>query len=182
MKASLFFQVTSQAMSVMLNNITIRPAVATDADQLLTLMKKLAEFELYDDDFCVTIADLLERGFRKPVQFNALVAVNDEAEIIGMAVYYFIPFTYDLAPDAVLKELYVLPDNQGNNVGTMLMQKLVSISKKAGCKRIKWLVLSGNNKARDFYHSIGASQDMKWENWILTLADIAPLEGSHKPC
>ncbi len=41
----------------------IRRAVASDAPQLLSLMRGLARFEGYDDRFAVTVEVLLERGF-----------------------------------------------------------------------------------------------------------------------
>ena len=41
----------------------IRRALASDAPQLLSLMRGLARFEGYDDRFAVTVDDLIERGF-----------------------------------------------------------------------------------------------------------------------
>ena len=39
-------------------------------------------------------------------EFHALIAQDQLGEILGMAVYYIVPFTFDLKPDLVLKELY----------------------------------------------------------------------------
>ena len=47
--------------------MNIRHAVKEDCEDLLELMKKLAIFEDYIDDFTVTKQDLLDHGFlRKP--------------------------------------------------------------------------------------------------------------------
>jgi ketosteroid isomerase-like protein len=86
-----------------------RYADADDAAGLLLLMKQLAVFEGYANNFRVTEKDLLERGLahNSAGQFTAVVAQSDLGELWGYAVVYSIPFTFDLAPTLVLKELLV---------------------------------------------------------------------------
>jgi GNAT superfamily N-acetyltransferase len=132
-------------------------------------MEGLAEFEDYIDEFCVTEKDLIERGLCDQPEFFAFVAEVPDGTLVGMAVYYIIPYTYDLCPDMVLKELFVAPDMRGTGVGQALMGSLRQAAEAHGCNRIKWLVLSDNESAKRFYAGLGANRDRKWENWNLLL-------------
>ncbi len=132
-------------------------------------MESLARFEGYADAFAVTQEDILERGLSHEPEFEVLVAHQANEEIIGMAVFYFIPFTFDLCPELVLKELYVRQASRGSGAGRALMSRLTEIAQARGCRRMRWLVLKGNESARRFYRSLGAHQDTKWENWMLDL-------------
>ena len=73
-----------------MSGITVRKAVEGDIPRLLPLMRALAEFEKYADSFAVSEAVLLEQGFRRsPPDFHCLVAEQD-AELVGLLVYYFV--------------------------------------------------------------------------------------------
>jgi len=53
----------------------IRKAVESDISNLLPLMRELAEFEKYANDFAVTEELLREQGFRRsPPDFYCLIA------------------------------------------------------------------------------------------------------------
>lgn len=147
-----------------------------DVAQLLSLMRELAAYERYIDEFAVRAADLMERGLQEPPEFTALVAKTSEDEVLGMAVYYVIPFTYDLSPDMVLKELFVAEYARGRGVGEALMARLTQDAQCLGCNRIKWLVLNENERAKAFYARMGGRKDTKWENWILAVPKRVPFE------
>lgn len=157
-----------------MSKLIIRHAVASDCDALLVLMKKLAKFEDYIDDFTVTVDDLLTHGFPKTKaqlenshpDFIAIVAEQD-AKLLGYLVYYFIPFTYDLKPTLFIKELYVDAQSRGKNIGKQLMESAISDAKEQGCGRMKWDVLSDNFKAQSFYQSFGAVYDAQWQGYRL---------------
>lgn len=158
------------------SKITIRDAMANDCKALLVLMKKLAAFEGYLDDFIVTEKDLIQHGFpteapldidSKPT-FTAIVAERD-AKLVGYLVYYLIPFSYDLKPTLFIKELYIDKDLRGQSIGKQLMQKAIVDAKENNCGRIKWDVLSDNISAQLFYQSLGAKHDARWQGYVLTL-------------
>lgn len=167
--------VTSPGMSTTLTNtstgIVIREFRRGDIDQLLQLMQKLAAFEHYLDDFCVTETALEERGLSAKPEFRIFVATSRARpnDLLGMAVFYFVPYTFDLRPDLILKELFVSEEARGHGIGRALMQKLIAIADRAGCRRIRWLVLTENAGGKRFYESLGARHDTKWENWQLIM-------------
>jgi GNAT superfamily N-acetyltransferase len=147
----------------------IRRAVAADAPQLLSLMRGLAQFEGYDDRFAVTVDALLERGFSsRPPEFIAWVA-ELEGKLLGYAVIYVIPFTFDLRPTLVLKELFIDATARGRNLGHGLMDAVIEHGRSLNARLIRWQVLPSNEPAKGFYGQLGASVDADWENWFLDL-------------
>ncbi len=88
-------------------HMEIRKAVEADIPSLLPLMRELAEFEKYAEDFAVTEEVLREQGFRhSPPDFHCLVA-EQGGELVGFLVYYFVAFTYRAKPNLIIKELYI---------------------------------------------------------------------------
>ena len=149
----------------------VRPARASDVPQLLALMHALAEFEGYRDRFAVTETDLVERGFaaqREP-QFQAWVAANASDQLVGYALTYLIPFTFDLRPTMVLKELFVAAEHRSSGVGRELYTAVLDHGRAVGARLLRWQVLPGNEAAIRFYRSFGATIDAAWDNWVLEL-------------
>ena len=148
----------------------IRRAVAADAPQLLSLMRGLARFEGYDDRFAVTVEALLERGFSpdRPPEFTAWVAEID-GTLVGYAVIYVIPYTFDLRPTVVLKELFIDESARGRNFGNGLMSAVIEHARTMNARLIRWQVLPENDAAKNFYRQHGASVDADWENWFIAL-------------
>ncbi|MEE9325795.1 MAG: GNAT family N-acetyltransferase [Cocleimonas sp.] len=154
------------------SELVIRPALKSDCKQLLVLMKKLAEFEDYLNDFRVTEDDLIEHGFpsdnRHPPTFYTIVA-EQENQLLGYVVYYFIPFTYDLKPTLFIKELYINASSRGQKVGQKIMLATIEEAKEKGCGRMKWDVLNDNINAQEFYKQLGASYDSRWQGYVLNV-------------
>ena len=148
----------------------VRLAERTDVERLLELMRGLARFEEYIDDFAVTRESVLEHGFGEGRLFTAFVAEQD-ADLVGMAVVYTIPWTYTLRPKVVLKELFVVEAARNLGAGKALMAAVVSHARSIDAAELIWTVMEGNREAEGFYRSLGASPDLKWNNWSLNLDD-----------
>jgi len=145
--------------------IEIRHFVENDIPELLRLMKELARFEDYIDQFCVTEKDIFQRGLCEN-QFYALVAAQKKShKLLGMAVLYIIPYTFTLKPNLVLKELYVDSSARGFGVGEKLFNSAVDFGRSMDCQQLLWTVMDGNKKAETFYSKKGAKKDLKWQNW-----------------
>jgi ribosomal protein S18 acetylase RimI-like enzyme len=150
--------------------IRIRRAVARDVPSLLELMQRLAEFEHYDDDFAVTTDTLIAQGFeRKPPDFYAWVAETpyETGMLLGMLVYYLIPFTFRARPTLYIKELYVGDTVRGRGIGEALMRAAAREAVAHGCASIKWQVAEWNTRARAFYEQLGAAADHVWVDYAL---------------
>jgi ribosomal protein S18 acetylase RimI-like enzyme len=161
-----------------MERIIARPFARADAAEMIGLMRELAVFEDYIDEFAVTEADLIENGLGASPRFGALVAYREGEEgLLGIAVHYVIPWTYDLKPTLVLKELYVAERARGLGVGRALMQSLCREAMSIGAPRIAWSVLPDNERAQRFYASLGGRKDAKFEPWTMDETAIQRLAG-----
>ena len=146
----------------------IRRAVEQDIPKLLPLMRELAVFEKYDDAFAITEETLREQGFRRsPPDFYCLVAEQNH-ELTGMLVYYFVPFTYRAKPNVVIKELYVVEPCRSQGVGKLLMQAVAKEAERNGCGVIKWWVAKWNQRSIEFYEKLGAKIDPEWHEFQMS--------------
>ena len=149
--------------------VTTRLANAGDAEALLQSMERLAEIEGYKADFRVTTKELLARGLAasQGQEFRAFVVDCAAGGLSGYAVVQEIPFTFDLRPTLVLKELFVAAADRSRGVGTALMEAVIAYARRRGCGRLRWLVQPGNETAKRFYKRFGGAIDSAWENWAL---------------
>lgn len=147
--------------------LTVRRATAHDVAPLLASMRALAVFEGYDADFRVDAQDLLQRGLagEGEPQFIALVAEDGPGVLCGHAVLLVTPFTYDLRPTVVLKELHVGAPHRRRGVAERLLAAVQDEALALGAGRIRWLVLPGNEAAKRVYRRFGGAHDVAWEAW-----------------
>lgn len=155
--------------------VKVRLAVEADIPSLLPLMGSLAEFEQYADTFAVTEDVLRERGFRRsPPDFYALVA-ESECRVVGMAVFYIVPFTAEAVPALFVKELLVAPEARGQRVGETLMKAVAREAVVRGCGRVRWQVADWNEAGKRFYERLGAQADPIWVNYALSTEAVQAL-------
>ncbi len=147
-------------------SIEIREPKVSECSHLLHLMQQLADFEGYRDKFCVTEHDLLTRYFNHR-EFEILVAEH-QGELVGLLVYYFLPFSYDLTPWMFIKELFVDKQCRGLHIGSLLMRRAAKVCHDQGGSQIRWAVLTDNLPAQTFYRSLGAQPDVEWQNFQLS--------------
>ncbi len=159
-----------------MTTLAIRKAVEADVPNLLPLMRELAEFEKYAEDFAVTEAVLREQGFRRsPPDFYCLVA-EEGSELVGFLVYYFVPFTYRAKPNLIIKELYVAGQRRSRGTGRLLMEAVAKEAARSGCGMIKWWVAKWNKRGIEFYKRFGSKIDSDWHEFQLSekaLRDLA---------
>ncbi|MEM9530480.1 MAG: GNAT family N-acetyltransferase [Pseudomonadota bacterium] len=149
----------------------VRPFCAEDSAQLWALMRDLAVFEGYVDQFAVTPEALVHHGLGPNAWFRAYVAPDaGGGQLNGMAVTYRVPWTYSMKPRLVLKELFVAPAARGSGLGRALFLAVIHEAQTIGADSVTWTVLPDNEPAKRFYRSQGAEADPNWENWRLTLS------------
>ncbi len=154
----------------------IRLAQEKDIGELLELMRQLAQFEDYLTEFRVTDIALRELiTAATPTCFFWVAEQKDR--LLGYAVSYIIPFTFDVCPSMVLKELFVLPAFRDAGIGAQLFRAVQQFALIRGASRLKWEVLRGNSSAERFYQRLGAQRDEKWLPYQLRLAANAEGEG-----
>jgi len=158
--------------------LQIRQAEEADVPKLLPLMRELAEFEKYAEDFAVTNETLREQGFRRsPPDFYCFVA-EENGNLVGFIVYYFVTFTYRAKPNIIIKELYVAEEHRSKRIGELLMKKVAKEASRAGCGLIKWWVAKWNERSIKFYKRLGADIDPDWHEFQMSEKVFRNLAGS----
>ncbi len=152
----------------MTNTLSVRPFDRSDVPEVLALMRGLAVFEGYIDAFAVTEQDLVDHGLGDAPRFGVLVAEVD-GRVVGIAVHYVIPWTYDLKPTLVLKELFVEEGARSSGAGAALIAALKRHAASIGAPRINWTVLAGNEPAKRFYRLHGGVADEVWQPWTMAV-------------
>ncbi|PWH81198.1 GNAT family N-acetyltransferase [Brumimicrobium oceani] len=146
-------------------DIIIRKATEKDSHKIWVLMKELAVFEKYIDSFAITPEVVKNSGFRKsPPDFHCIVA-EDNDKIVGILVYYFLPYTAQNKPAIYMKELYVDENYRGRKIGERLMKALWDEALVHNCEQIKWTVAPWNKAGQKFYERLGANQNNEWLNY-----------------
>jgi GNAT superfamily N-acetyltransferase len=148
--------------------VNVRPWRESDIPAVLSLMRDLAVFEEYLDSFKVDEHVLLEQGFRlEPPNFHCLVA-ELENQVIGVLVYYFLPYTAAAKPALFIKELIVAEHARGHGAGKALMRRAALEAQNKGCAGMTWTVANWNEAGKRFYESLGASGNPVWVQYGLS--------------
>lgn len=141
--------------------LKILPATPADVPLLLALVLELAEFEQLRHAVDATEESLAAALFGTRPACEAVVArVNGEA--VGFALYFHNFSTFRARRGLYLEDLYVRPALRGQGVGKALLLHLAGIAVQRGCARFEWAVLDWNQRAIDFYRSMGAVPMDEW--------------------
>lgn len=129
--------------------------------RVLELMKGLAEFENLLDEFRVT-ADLLDRHLFGDAAAAELLVGYMGSEIRGYALFYQNFSSFQGRPGMYLEDVYVEPDARGKGLGKGLLLEVLRIAQERGLRRCDWIVLDWNDRAKEFYESLGAKVLTDW--------------------
>lgn len=143
-----------------MSDVSVRPAVQSDAAFILEMIRELARFEKAEDSVRATVADLERDGWGDTPRFEALIAER-ASDPIGFALYFHNYSTWEGRAGIYLEDLYVQPDARGSGAGRRLMARLAAIAVERGCARLDLSVLDWN-PARRFYTELGLSQMEEW--------------------
>ena len=147
----------------MTSPVSICPATAADVDEILALVRELAEYGKAPHEVTATTADLLRDGFGDSPRFYVLLArVGDQ--VAGFAFYFFAYSTWRAQPTLYLEDLFVRPAYRRRGLGVALMRRLADEAVKTGCGRFQWQVLDWNEPAINFYKKYNAAFDNGWVN------------------
>ncbi len=144
------------------NKATIRPAEEGDIPSIHALIAELAEFESLQHLFLATVEDLKSNLFGEARAAEALVAEQD-GEIIAYAIYFPSFSSFVGRSGLWLEDLYVKPDFRGQGVGRTLILAVAKIAQQRDCQRLEWSVLDWNERAIEFYESLGADVMPDWK-------------------
>ena len=145
----------------MTTDFTIRNAVAGDVPVILSLIRELADFERLTHEVIATEASLQSELFCEQPAAHVVIAQLGE-EVVGFALYFQNFSTFLGKRGIYLEDLYVRPKFRGQGYGEQLLRHLARICVDRGYGRLEWSVLDWNQRAIDFYKSLGARPMAEW--------------------
>ena len=141
--------------------VLVRKATFQDIADIHQLVRELAVYEKAEHEFIATLEDY--KAHFTENAFNALVAITQEKEVIGMALYYPTYSTWKgkmmYLEDFVVKQSY-----RRRGIGSMLFEAFLEDAKQKGCQLVKWQVLDWNEPALQFYNKQSAMIEKEWWN------------------
>jgi len=142
-------------------SVTIREAAPGDVATILRFIRELAEFEREADKVVATEQLLHEAMFGERPVAETVIAERDGVPL-GMALFFHNFSTWTGWKGLYLEDLYVTPEARGSGVGGALLKHLAGIALDRGCTRFEWSVLDWNERAIEFYRSVGAVAMDEW--------------------
>jgi GNAT superfamily N-acetyltransferase len=141
---------------------------------ILGLIRGIAEYERLSHEVEATEALLQEHGFGRRRVFEAILAERD-GRALGFALYFYAFSTFKARPTLYLEDLFVVPAERRNGIGSRLLARLAQIAVERKCGRMEWSVLDWNTPARDLYFKLGAKAMEEWTVFRMTPAAFARL-------
>ncbi|KAK7482850.1 hypothetical protein BaRGS_00025883 [Batillaria attramentaria] len=129
---------------------TVREATENDCDEIMRLIKDLAEYEKMLDQVSIK------------AEGNATAA----AQLVGYVMYYY---TYSpwRGRACCMEDIYVEPAWRGKGVGTALWAEVTKSALSMGCSFVQWVVLDWNKPTIEYYKRQGAEDISEKEGWLL---------------
>lgn len=137
--------------------VTIRPAIALDADAIHAAIVRLGTTLGQSDRITSTPDDTRRFGFGTEPAFYGLIAEIDSA-FAGMALFFPIFSTWLGRPGVFVQDLFVDETFRGHGVGETLVREVAAWSYARGGVHLRLSVDATNIRAQQFYHRIGVSQ------------------------
>ncbi len=121
-------------------SLSIRPALRTDAQQILDFIAELAEYERARDEVLATTQDIERSLFDADSTVQCLMAER-EGRAIGFAIYFYSYSTWLGRNGIYLEDLYITPNDRGDGAGRQLLRHIAKQAVAQGCGRLEWSVL-----------------------------------------
>jgi GNAT superfamily N-acetyltransferase len=143
----------------------IRPATASDIDEIAALIRELAAYEKLEHEVVLDPAELHRELFGADPAASVLIAEDDGA-VAGFALYFRTFSTFLGAPGLWLEDLFVRPQFRGRGLGRALLEEV----RRQTTGRVEWAVLDWNAPSIAFYKRIGAQPVEGWTRYRWQLA------------
>jgi len=151
----------------MTSEVRIEPAVPSDTAVILALIRELAEFERLLHQVTATEDELREALFGERRHAEVVLARSGD-EVAGFALFFHNFSTFLAMPGLYLEDLYIRPKYRGKGLGAALLKHLAHVAVERKCGRLEWSVLDWNQRAIDFYKSLGAVPLSEWTMYRVT--------------
>jgi GNAT superfamily N-acetyltransferase len=131
----------------------IRPLLPADYKQWRKLWVSYLDFyetSLNDEVIDKTFNRFIDEHHNRQ---NALVA-EQSSGLVGLVHYIYHPHNWKIEDVCYLQDLFVAPENRGQQIAKMLIEKVYEEADKCGTPTVYWLTQEFNAPARKLYDKI----------------------------
>ena len=153
---------------------SVRPARKEDVDEIIAMVRELAEFERLGHEMVATAEDYERALFGEPPEAGALVA-EIEGRPVGCAIYHTTFSTFVGRSGIWLEDLYVRPGFRRRGIGKSLLKAVGDVARERGAGRYEWTVLDWNRNAIELYEKMGGRILDEWRTVRLEREGIEQL-------
>ena len=139
----------------------IRTAEPSDLPEIASLIRELAEYEEMTDEVVWELPRLERELFGPDPAAHVLLAVADDGEVAGMALWFRTFSTFLGRSGIWLEDLFVRAEHRRHGHGLALIERLRAMTDG----RVEWLVLDWNTSAQAFYDGLGAAPVPGWTRY-----------------
>lgn len=143
----------------------IREALRSDMDEVLAMIRELAEYEKMSDQVKFSDEDFIKNIFER--KFAKALVILVDGKYAGYAIYYFTFSTFEGKGGLYLEDIYVRKEYRNKGIGKRIFKKLAKICVENDLSRFEWICLKWNTPSIKFYESTGARGVEGWINFRL---------------
>jgi GNAT superfamily N-acetyltransferase len=145
-------------------------ALKNDAKTILRLIKEKAEFDGRMGGISYEVTTSLEKIertlFGQDKCAHALLAINNEREVIGFTLYHTRYSSFTGHPSIWLDDLYVTRSKRSLGFGLKMINEIKQRATEVSASHIAWTASVTNTRGQDFYNRLGAKIDRSDETLI----------------
>ena len=149
-------------------DLVIRFAQPDDVPTILGFIKELAEFEKLSHEVIADEHTLKATLFTINRPAAEVLIAELAGEPVGFALFFQSYSTFLAKAGLYLEDLFVRPVARSKGIGNALMSALARIAVQRHYGRFEWSVLDWNERALEFYASLGAKPQSEWTVQRLT--------------
>lgn len=150
-----------------MDEVTLREANPEDCPEVLRMIQALANYENRGSSVTARVEDIRNLLFGERPMAEATLAELD-GEAIGFALYFHTISSFAGKPGLYVEDLFVAKEHRSKGVGRKLLIHLARLALERKCLRLEWSVLSWNQRAIEFYVSLGAHHLDAWHHYSLS--------------
>jgi GNAT superfamily N-acetyltransferase len=134
----------------------IRPAVETDVQALMPLMRGYCDF--YEANPSDAGLEEMARALIATEDDQGMLLVADEGgEAVGFAAVGWKWSSLRGARIAVLEDLFVAPESRGHGAADALIEAVAERARMHGAPVVTWLTAPDNHRAQAVYNRVGGT-------------------------
>jgi len=158
------------AADATVQRMAIRPAAPSDLDDIVALIRDLAEYEHLAHEVVLDPAEVADHLFGDRPAASVLIAVDDSTgAVAGFALWFTTYSTFLGRPGIWLEDLFVRPEHRGRGHGLALLNALRTMTEG----RVEWSVLDWNTPSIEFYQALGARPVDGWTRYRWLPEDVS---------